>query len=168
MAADLHPAVTVKLSASECAVAQMLASMRTLVSRAAGITNQKQGKQSQHKTEVEGMAAELAFAKHFNICPDLVIKPRAGGSDGILKGKTIDVKATDYPAARLMANLSKKKNPSDIFVLLIGKMPEYRIVGYAYAADLINDDNLAKLDNGNTVYALDQADLKQDWAVDFK
>jgi hypothetical protein len=146
----------------------MLASMRTLVSRAAGIKNQKQGKQSVQQTEVEGMAAELAFAKKFNICPDLVIKPVAGGSDGTLKGKTIDVKATDYPNARLMANLSKKKNPSDIFVLLIGKMPEYRIAGYAHAADLIRDDNLTKLDNGNTVYALDQSDLKQTWPVDFK
>ena len=160
MAADLHPAVTVKLSASECAVAQMLASMRTLVNRAAGITNMKQGKQSQHKTEVEGMAAELAFAKHFNICPVMTVKPVSGGSDGILKGKTIDVKVTAYPDGRLLAHPNKKKHPSDIFALLIGEMPNYRIAGYALAADLIHPDNLTDLGHG-PVYAMNQSNLKQ-------
>ena len=152
--------MTVTLSASECAVAQMLASMRTLVSRAAGITNLKQGKQSQHKTEVEGMAAELAFAKAFNICPDMSIKPVAGGADGILRGKTVDVKVTSYSGGRLLAHPNKKKAPSDVFVLLIGEMPDYRIAGYAHAADLLHDDNLTDLGHG-PVYAMDQEKLKQ-------
>ena len=59
------------------------------MNRAAGISNMQQGGQSQHKTEMEGMAAELAFAKHFNICPDMTIKPVAGGADGILRGLSL-------------------------------------------------------------------------------
>ena len=153
-------AMTVELTPSECAVAQMLASMRTMVSRAAGITNLKQGGQSQHITELEGMAAELAFAKHFNICPDMSIKPVGGGSDGILKGKTIDVKVTSYPDGRLLAHPNKKKDPSDVFVLLVGKMPKYRIAGYALAEDLIHPNNLTDLGHG-PVYAMNQSSLKQ-------
>jgi hypothetical protein len=70
------------------------------------------------------------------------------------------VKVTAYPDGCLLANPSKKKHPSDIFALLIGEMPVYRIAGYAHAADLIHEDNLTDLGYG-PVYAMDQSSLKQ-------
>ena len=151
---------TVTLSASECAVAQMLASMRYMTARAAGQVNLKQGSQSPHITDLEGMAAELAFAKHFNVCPDMVIRPVSGGHDAVLKGKTVDVKVTKHPEGQLLAHTKKRLTDSDVYVLLVGEMPTYRIAGYAMADELINPANLTNLGYG-PVYGLPQDKLRR-------
>lgn len=151
---------TVTLSASECAVAQMLASMRYMTARAAGQVNLKQGSQSPHITDLEGMAAELAFAKHFNVCPDMAIRPVSGGHDAVLKGKTVDVKVTKHPEGQLLAHTKKRLTDSDVYVLLVGEMPTYRIAGYAMADELINPANLTNLGYG-PVYGLPQDKLRR-------
>ena len=152
--------IIVNLSPSECAVAQTLASMRYMVARAAGQTDMKQGGQSYLKTDLEGMAAELAFAKHFNVCPDMAVRPMSGGHDAVMKGHTFDVKVTSYPNGRLLATTKKKLTDSDVYVLLVGEMPTYRIAGYAMAAELINPANLTDLGRGPT-YALEQEQLRK-------
>ena len=49
---------------------------------------------------------------------------------------------------------------SDVYVLLVGEMPTYRIAGYAMAEELINPATLTDLGYG-PVYALPQDKLRR-------
>jgi hypothetical protein len=153
--------VTVTLDATEVVVAQMLAAMRYNVSRMAGVTNARMGPQGDYQTDLEGMAAEIAFCKAFNYYPDLTAGSRKGGWD--VKGRageTIDIKVTKYHAGKLLATLKKTLEDSQYYVLMVGECPTYRLVGYATAEELLRPENITNLGHGEG-YALAQGQLKQ-------
>ena len=61
----------------------------------------------------------------------------------------------------------EKKRTCDYYALVTGKMPKYRIVGWASAAELIDKKNLTDLGHGPT-YALEQDKLHGcEWMGDF-
>jgi hypothetical protein len=149
----------VTLDMGERQVARLLGIERHYTKEDIGIVNQRIGPQSDVQSHTDGIAAELAFCKIVNLCPDLTIGPRSGGFDCHTRsGLTIDVKTTRYPNGKLLATLGKQLDDADIYVLMVGEFPTYSWVGWAEASELLDEANILNLGHGPT-YALDQSQL---------
>lgn len=151
----------VNLNAAEQQIAKFLAKQRHQENRRNGVENNRIGPQSDWETDLNGIGAELAFAKLLNVYPDMSIGVRRGGSDcRSARGNRIDVKATQYQSGRLLAVKGKRPSDADIYVLMVGRFPTYRWAGWATAQELIREDNITDLGHGPT-YALSQSELRE-------
>jgi hypothetical protein len=147
------------LQPDEITVCQMIGRMRSLIARSSGVKDAKMGDQDGAEADVIGMMAEYAFAKQFNVFPDLGLSPRSGSADGIIKGKRYDIKATTYKTGRLLCTV--KDNPDvDVYILAIVSGNEIDIVGWEYKENLRKDENLIDLGYGKG-YALTQDKLQK-------
>ena len=140
--------ITVELSDSEVAVCRVIGNMRTIVARANSVGDQKIGPQSGVNVDEDGVIAEYAFCKHWNIHMDLTVKPRAGSYDCLLKNKRIDIKSTRIKTGHLAVKLAKNEDV-DIFVLAIIDGNKVIFPGYAASADVYREDNIKSLGHGN-------------------
>jgi len=152
----------VTLTPSEAKVVRILAKDRYEAARQAGIANARIGPQSDENTDLDGLGAEVVAAKFLNLYPDLTPGPRSGGADLINGRHTIDVKHTRYKNGRLLATLKKADTPCDVYVLVTGKFPEYEIVGWAWGAELLQEQNIIDLGHGKG-YALNQDRLHKEF-----
>ena len=137
----------IKLRDDELSLCELVGRNRSLIARASNIKDAKVGKQDGAKADEMGFMAEYAFAKIFNVFPDVGFFPRSGSADGVLRGFNYDVKATSYKSGKLLC--TKKDNPDiDMYVLAIVNPPEVDIVGYAMKEDLRKKENLKNLGHG--------------------
>lgn len=150
---------TITLDAGEMAVASVLAAMRHGINRGHQVKNSKVGPQSDYETDLDGLVAEIAFCRWKNICPDMTVKPRAGGADCIVDGRKVDIKATRRKDGRLLAVVSKSVSDVELYVLAIVNNNEVTFAGWASAKELLQPTNIIDLGHGPT-YAMDQADLR--------
>jgi len=147
----------VNLDSSEVLVCEILGRLRALTARSAGVKDTKVGKQNGDDSDVMGIKAEYAFAKHFNVFPDLGLTPRSGSADGILQGYSYDIKSTDYANGNLLA--TRKINPDvDMYVLCIVSKTQVDIKGYVMKEDFISPNNLKDMKHGEG-YCLGQSQL---------
>jgi hypothetical protein len=151
------------LSESEQAMAKVLAHWRNGAARGRGVPNERVGDQGDDITDLNGVGGELAFCRAANVYPDFTIIGEGEltpVADCHMFGGTWDIKTTVYTNGKLLLRPSKveKKRTCDYYVLVTGKMPKYRIVGWASAAELIDKKNLIDLGHGPT-YALEQDKL---------
>lgn len=147
----------VKLEPDEVLICHMLGRNRSLIARSSKVKDAKMGDQDGSLADVHGMMAEYAFAKHFNVFPDMGLTPRSGSADGLLNGFNYDVKATTYKNGRLLCTL--KDNPDvDMYVLCVIEEPYVNIIGYSMKKDLRQDENLIDLGHGKG-YGLNQNQL---------
>ena len=149
----------IRLEGAEVALARHLAAHRYKSNRAGKIGDQQVGKQDEAFIDLNGVGGELAVAKALNVWPDLSISPRKGGADLVSNGCRIDVKTTHYPDGKLLAVTSKDPGDVDVFILVTGRIPEYTIVGWCWAHELINPDRIGDLGHGPTYY-LEQSKLR--------
>lgn len=148
----------ISLTPTERKLAEYIAKSRYERSRKWGIEDRKMGDQSNEMTDLEGIAAELAFCNYMNIYPALDVS-RYNDWDCILRdGRRVDVKTTAYPSGRLIAATWKKNRQIDLFVLMLGQYPTYRCIGYMTAKDLLSEERLTNLGHG-PIYAASQAEL---------
>jgi hypothetical protein len=147
----------VTLDKTEQELATWLAKKRYETARSHNVKNAKIGPQSNHLTDLEGIASELAFCKIVNVFPDLTVGPRKGGYDCLITNQDLkaDVKATKYKTGRLLARTSKSMDDSDVYVLMIGEFPTYSFVGWAWNHELLLKENIINLGHGDG-YALTQ------------
>ena len=110
------------------------------------IPDEQVGKQDKLEIEINGLGGELAFCKASNCYPDLSLagepgtRPRA---DSMLFAALWDVKTTERKDGRLLVRPTKKgQKACEYYVLVTGKMPDYRIVGWIHADDLFQSKNL--------------------------
>ena len=151
MIVDMNPA--------EVAIAQTLAVMRNAANRGHGVKDQQMGDQDPIEIDRDGILAEMAFGKAFNLWPDLSITPRHGGADLVGKGgKRIDVKATRYKSGRLLIHAGKEQGDVDVYVLAIVEKNAVRLVGYIDSHAALIDENLGDVGHGNT-YVIEQDKL---------
>jgi hypothetical protein len=149
----------VELAHDEVALCQMIGTNRSLIARAANVKDAKMGKQDGAKADVLGFMAEFAFAKHYNIFPDIGLSPRSGTADGVLNGKRYDIKATNYKTGRLLCTM--KDNPDvDLYVLAIVDENIVLFAGWAYKSQLRDEKNISDLGHGKG-YALNQNQLNK-------
>jgi hypothetical protein len=142
--------IVVVLDEFEQRIAIHLARTRAERDRAAGVVDRKRS--SSETAERDGFGAELAFAKLFNVYPDLGLMPRSGGSDCILCGRTVDVKATHRENGDLLAVPSKAtaKNGADLYALMVCRWPSFRYVGMTTREKLLRPETLTDLGHGQT------------------
>jgi len=148
----------IQLDPDEITVCQMIGRMRSLIARSSGVKDAKIGNQDGSEADVLGMMAEYAFAKLFNVFPDLGLTPRSGSEDGTYKGYRYDIKSTKYKKGRLLAT-TKVNNDVDIYILAIVDGSEISFPGWAFKKELIKDENLADLGHGKG-YCLEQSQLR--------
>ena len=147
----------VELDSSEILVCECIGRMRSLIARSANVKDQKIGNQNGIESDVMGIKAEYAFAKYFNVFPDLGLSPRSGSCDGRLKGVAYDIKSTHIKRGHLLA--TKKVNPDvDMYVLCVVTKNQVDIKGYIFKKDFIKPENLKTLGHGEG-YCLEQSAL---------
>jgi len=144
------------LNPTEQRIARHLAAGR----HAAGqqVRNARMGPQGDAEIHLEGIGAELAFCRLFNVYPDFSIGARCGGTDATWVGRTVDVKATRHEGGRLIAVLKKADYPCDLYALMVGTFPTYRFAGMASRAQLLAAEAVTDLGYGPT-FALAQDQL---------
>ena len=151
--------IRVTLEPDEITICETVGRLRSLVARSSKVKDAKMGDQNGPEADVMGMKAEYAFAKVFNVFPDLGLTPRSGSPDGILNSQRYDIKSTHHLDGRLLS--TRKVNPDiDVYVLGIVKNSIVRFVGWASKEELIKEDNLIDLGYGKG-YGLDQNQLNE-------
>ena len=154
---------SVILNEGEQACCRLLAQRRHAVNRSNGTTDAKIGPQDANNIDLQGMGAEFAFCKAFNVWPDCSLASRSsqGGTDqcgdALYRGVTIDVKVTAYVSGRLLATRWKQSSDA-IYVLMVGSFPTYRYVGAMAAVDLLQPWRLKDLGYGLS-YVAEQHEL---------
>lgn len=139
----------------------MLAQARQRFNRESGIFNRQRSPEPSSAIEVNGMGAELAYCKAFNLWPDLTVGVRSGGADALThSGESIDVKATPNVNGRLLVTPDKINHGIDLYVLVVGFIPFYKIMGYATNKEVFKPENLLDLEHGRT-YGLPQEKLHE-------
>lgn len=140
--------VVVKLVDTEISIAKRLGQLRCARNRAQGIKNtlyHNGKKKTQEEVDIDAVGAEIAFCKWLNIYPDLTTNVRAKGIDCTWRGLTIDIKNTDLLEGRLICRISKELKDADIYVLTIGELPSYNLVGWCYSGELIDTQRIGYL-----------------------
>ena len=151
-----------ELTEAEQFVAKYVGKLRYANARKKGTLDQKKGGQSCEATDREGFAAELLFARIFNLYPDL--SGVVGDADGVTRrGRTYDVKVTKYENGLLLAGLHKKNKPCDFYVLFTGEFPRYRLAGFGDKESLLVEEQIKNLKDKNgkkmgDCYAMSQDD----------
>ena len=123
------------------------------------LENQKAGPQSDRITELQGVAGEMVVARLYNVYPDFADTP--GTHDLVINGRTVDVKTTSYEGGHLQVkNTACFTRGAEVYMLVIGKFPEYRIAGWVPNHIIIDSVNLkTNPDNGSQYYQLPQSAL---------
>lgn len=153
--------MVVTLNDAEQRLARYLAGQRYESNRNQGVTNNRVGPQSDEVTDLEGIAAEIAFCKLFNVYPDLEHSCKDPADAYTTSMGATDVKATKYRNGRLLAVKGKLGliHP-DSYALMIGEFPAYRFVGFVASGELLDENNLIDLGHGET-FGVTQSQLHQ-------
>lgn len=126
-----------------------LTKSRQSKNRKARVKDQKQYGRDGVSIAEEGTFGELAFSRLTGLTFDDTDEPRSGGHDTTMKdGRTVDVKTTDTAKGNLAVRMGKEKHPSDVYVLMSGRFPEYNIEGWCTKEELFVDDNKTDVGNG--------------------
>jgi len=149
------------LSDTELSICKTIAELRYANNRKFGVRNSKIGAQSDEETDFEGICAELAFCKLYNLYPDFTVFTRnteTDAGDVIFNGRSVDVKTTKYLTGKLLA-APWKKATGDLFALMVGTSPTYTFKGFMKQSELLKDSRLGDLGHGLTFIAY-QNELK--------
>jgi len=151
----------ITLNVAEQKLAKYLARSRYENARSTGKPDGKVGAQTNEEVDLEGISGEMVVCRMFNVYPDtdtdLVDLPKYDLKTA--KGSRVDVKTTRYSSGMMLATLKKRAEDCDIYVLVIGSFPSYRIVGWCKAVELLQKENIINLGYGD-VYALGQDKLR--------
>jgi len=151
----------ITLNIAEQKLAMYIAKARYDNNRAKGNPDTKLSSQSNKEIELDGISGELVVCRMLNVYPDT-------GTDDIVppkydlmsaNGSKVDVKTTKYASGRLLATKNKKLGDCDIYVLVTGIFPTYKIVGWCRDDELLKKENLIDLGRGEG-YALTQDKLR--------
>jgi len=148
------------LNEAEKKLATFLAKERYRKNRERGVDDLKIGGQSCEFTDLQGIGAEIAFCKVHNIYPDMSLDDYPD-EDALMKdGRLADVKCTKYENGHLLCVTWKKNRNVDIYVLVVGEFPRYRIAGFKCAGELFDDSNIKDFGYGPS-YAVSQSELER-------
>tara|TARA_R100000049_G_C1894809_1_gene46682 strand:+ start:118 stop:627 length:510 start_codon:yes stop_codon:yes gene_type:complete len=127
------------------------------------MSNKKSGVISSSKRkldpDVNGVGGEIAVCKYFNRYPDLTIGPHRRGYDLKVKGQRVDVKTTTYNPGYLQAQINKKIQDCDIYILVYAEIPHFEIMGGSRSSDFIQPFNIKDVGYGDK-YTLETSQLR--------
>ena len=155
----------IELNQAEQKLAIYLAKARYKNARDNNVVDRKIGEQSNEFTDLNGIAAEIAFCKANNCYPDTAITLIPSKADALTsRGNFIDVKTTAYLNGHLVAARWKTGEGVDYYCLLVGSFPSYRIAGYMSKEDLLREIKLKDFGRGVT-FAAEQKELLTDGEI---
>jgi hypothetical protein len=156
----------ITLNKAEQKLATYLAKCRYANARANGIPDKKIGPQSNWQTDLEGIGAEIAYCKAMNLYPDLEITQGYTPTEDCVTphGDSVDVKTTKYRNGHLLATLKKAKKSCDLYALVVGSFPSYRIAGHMSHDELCRDDRIKDMGHGKG-YAAPQDELEKGFLI---
>lgn len=143
--------IEIILNETEMLIATYIGMARHNNARVNGIVDQKMGDQDNAFVDINGMGGELAAARCFGAYPDLTIVAADSlpGYDFVSRtGLRVDVKTTEYPNGKLLATKKTKLGDADMYVLVTGVLPKYRVIGYATEIELLDDRYIGDLGKG--------------------
>ena len=146
----------IPLTKTEQRLAEFIAKQRQAAGRRR--VNRQIGPQDADAIDLEGAATELLICRVLNVYPDLEpgITPDA---DAITHdGSSVDIKSTQHKNGRLLVARWKKEKSVDLYILVIGTFPTYRIAGMAPSAEVFDSSRLIDLGRGPS-YAVPQTEL---------
>jgi hypothetical protein len=152
--------VQVTLTRSEQRIATWLAHQRASINRKRGITDAKVGPQDSLQIDIDGLLGEFAFAKLFNLYPDLQVGSRPL-HDVMTAIGGIDVKTTRYRSGKLLATRKKSAIRSDWYALMWLESEATLYFRGVARADVLLDQSNLKPFGGTMSYWLEQRDLIQ-------
>lgn len=158
----------IRLTPCEQELARAIARARYATARRAGLKNAKVGPQSNEDTDLEGAGAEIVFAKAFNLYPQMDSEPPIKNEDGQKEwspdaltrhGYSVDIKATKYERGHLICVPWRAATEADLYVLITGRFPSYRIAGFLPAKELLKKSRLKPLVKERLAFTATQKEL---------
>lgn len=145
--------ITITLSRSELALARHLAHERIAVTGPTR-TNDQMGHLdkspgARETADINGVAGELAFAKAFNLWPDLDSSGPCVVDVTLPDGRTVDIKTTPVIGGNLIANL--KAHKTDFLALVECQDHTFTIVGIALTSEVEKPEYMEPI-QGRIVY----------------
>lgn len=134
--------IRVDLKPSEYAMAVYLSSVREYVNKMSGVNDRQMGRDDGFKIGVDGLVAELAVCKHFNVMPDLSFEPRKGGYDCMINGRRVDVKSTKVDRWDVFIPARKQANNVDRYIWCWVDFRTAYILGWFAPEDIFDDRKL--------------------------
>lgn len=148
----------VNLTRSEQRIATWLAEQRASIARKRGITDAKVGPQDSLQIDIDGLLGEVAFAKLFNLYPDLQTGERPL-HDVMTAIGGVDVKTTRYRDGRLLATVKKSGIRTDWYALMwLENEATLHFRGAARADTFLDEANLRSIGR-TTGYCLERSEL---------
>ena len=139
----------IRLTDGEHETAKLLAKLRNINNDAVGAVATPYGDYDVDKHLPDAIGAEMAVAQALNIYPDLTVHPRSGGAELVTDGGLcLDVKQTSREDGNLLVSTEKTVDDADVYILVHGTLPDYKIMGWAYAEDVIKGMNKTDLGYG--------------------
>ncbi len=122
--------ITVELSPKETWILSIIASIRCLTLQIVPATKRR----DKLTSNWEGVKAEYAFSKHYNVYWNLVGHMENGSSDFVIKGKGYDIKSSPYEACNLIVDKDKVNSDYYVQAYVNGNLVHFK--GWASADDL--------------------------------
>ncbi len=159
----------VTLSPMEQVMCRHVGPMRTQAARENNLTNMRQvDSEKEQFIEVNGLAAEVAYGKKFNLYPkdQLLVKARRAAEDAgdyLHNDEVVDVKVTEYATGRLTYSNWKKQDIVKVCCLFTGdyrKSWDFTFRGWMRLDDLCVESRLGFLPGrSKQQYIAEQKDL---------
>lgn len=111
---------------------------------------------AREKADVAGVAGELAFAKAYNLWPDLDSSGPCTVDVCLRDGRTVDIKTTPVKGGNLIAN--RKPHKTDLMVLVEADGSDFHIIGFIPTQQVERDENLEPM-HGRLVYKVPREEL---------
>jgi hypothetical protein len=151
----------IELNEAEQKLAMYLAEKRQRANERLRLAGKKFAKLGDLETHVDGVSAEIAFCRLFNIYPDTDVREDGeypAADCRLPDGRTVDVKTTRLEDGRMMC-VRWKKARVDMFALMVGVPPRFKYAGMITAADLLRPERIGDFGHGDT-YAVTQEELE--------
>lgn len=150
----------IELNEAERKLVEYVSRKRYQVNRATGATATIFNETDAIENEVDSYGAEVAYCKLHNCYPDLDTTHRPPFDAKLPDGRTVDVKQTKYVTGKLLVKLIARTTLPDLYALMIGKFPKYKLAGHMSAKEIITPE---RVETGNwkaPTYVAKQEELK--------
>jgi hypothetical protein len=132
---------SITLNEAEQRLARYLAEAREAHNHQVGARDVLCADAERVQNKVEAFGAEIAYCKIVNCYPNLVTDCFEAFDVRLADGRRVDVKQTIYPQGRLIVKLLHRAAP-DLYALMVGAFPTYRLAGHIAAADMLQEANI--------------------------
>lgn len=132
----------VTLNAIEQALVKHLAKKRIEHDRSVGAMATIYHGAQALENEVDSLGAEFAYCKVMNVYPDTDPGHFSPFDARLRDGRAVDVKSTRRHNGRLLVKAKDRADVPDLYALMVGTFPSYRLAGHITAAELLREERV--------------------------